>query len=101
MALRKPKKGKVNQAAIEAAVATLQAEGVENPFMESNELDEAWDKTKKQHLEASMKITSQSQGRRLQTLMRTKIKALMQHCNAEGASDIRVEMQNMLRRTYG
>ena len=56
MALRKPKKGKVNQAAIEAAVAPLQAEGVENPFMESNELDEAWDKTKKQHLEASMKV---------------------------------------------
>ena len=101
MALRKPKKGKVNQAAIEAAVATLQSEGVTNPFLETNELEEAWDLTKKQHLSACQKITSQSQGRRLQTLMRTKIKALMQHCNAEGASDIRVEMQNMLRRTYG
>lgn len=92
---------KVDHAAIEAAIKTLQSEGASNPFEEDSELEAAWDRTKKHHLEACLKITSQSQGQRLQSLMRTKIKALMQHCNADGASNLRVEMQNMLRRTYG
>jgi|TARA_Y100000310_G_scaffold337223_1_gene423774 hypothetical protein len=99
--MRKKAKGTVDQAAVEAAIKTLESQGVDNPFLEDSDLEEAWDKTKKQHLAATMKISSPSQGQRLQALMRTKIKGLMQHCNADGASNLRIEMQNMLRRTYG
>jgi len=99
--MRKKAKGTVDQAAVEAAIKTLESQGVDNPFLEDSDLEEAWDKTKKQHLAATLKISSPSQGQRLQSLMRTKIKGLMQHCNADGASNLRVEMQNMLRRTYG
>ena len=97
----KKAKGTVDQSAVEAAIKTLESQGVDNPFFEQDDLEEAWDKTKKQHLAATLKISSPSQGQRLQSLMRTKIKGLMQHCNADGASNLRVEMQNMLRRTYG
>ena len=99
--MRKKAKGTVDQAAVEAAIKTLESQGVDNPFLEDSELEEAWDRTKKQHLAATLKISSPSQGQRLQALMRTKIRGLMQHCNADGASNLRVEMQNMLRRTYG
>ncbi len=99
--MRKKAKGTVDQAAVEAAIKTLESQGVDNPFLEDSDLEEAWDRTKKQHLAATLKISSPSQGQRLQALMRTKIKGLMQHCNADGASNLRVEMQNMLRRTYG
>ena len=99
--MSKKSKGTVDQAAVEAAIKTLESQGVDNPFLEDSDLEEAWDKTKKQHLAATMKISSPSQGQRLQALMRTKIKGLMQHCNADGASNLRIEMQNMLRRTYG
>ena len=97
----KKAKGTVDQSAVEAAIKTLESQGVDNPFFEQDDLEEAWDKTKKQHLDACLKISSPSQGQRLQALMRTKIRGLMQHCNADGASNLRVEMQNMLRRTYG
>ena len=99
--MRKKAKGTVDQAAVEAAIKTLESQGVDNPFLEDSDLEEAWDRTKKQHLAATLKISSPSQGQRLQALMRTKIRGLMQHCNADGASNPRVEMQNMLRRTYG
>ena len=99
--MRKKAKGTVDQAAVEAAIKTLESQGVDNPFLEDSDLEEAWDRTKKQHLAATLKISSPSQGQRLQALMRTKIRGLMQHCNADGASNLRVEMQNMLRRTYG
>lgn len=98
---KRPTKGTGDQAAVDAAIRTLETQGVDNPFLEDSELEAAWDKTKKQHLDACLKISSPSQGQRLQSLMRTKIKGLMQHCNADGASNLRVEMQNMLRRTYG
>ena len=71
-----------------------------NPFTETDVLTEAWETLKKQHLEAIAKLSSASAGRRLGSLLRTKIRALQQHCNAEGASDINIEMRNMLRRTY-
>ena len=71
-----------------------------NPFDETDELTEAWETLKKQHLEAIGKLSSTAAGRRLGSLLRTKIRALQQHCNAEGASDINIEMRNMLRRTY-
>jgi len=71
-----------------------------NPFTETDALTAAWETLKKQHLEAVGNLSSASAGRRLGSLLRTKIRALQQHCNAEGASDINIEMRNMLRRTY-
>ena len=78
----------------------LQAGLVENPFTETDELTEEWEKTKKQHLQALGKVSSVAAGRRLKSVLRVRIEGLLQHCNATGASDIAIEMRNMLKKTY-
>ena len=98
MALRK--KVKVSEEALRQAMIALKTGAEENPFIESDDLTDAWELLKKQHMDALSKLSSVAQGRRLQNVLRTKIQGLLQHCNAEGASDIAIEMRNMLKKTY-
>ncbi len=88
------------QAQLEAAQATLAAADMDNPFTESSDLQTAWDTTKDSHLKATLKMSSVAAGNRLDRLLRVKIRQLQKHCNAEGASDLAIEMRAMLRRTY-
>ena len=99
MALSK-KKVKVSEEAIKIAMLRLQTKALDNPFIESDDLTDAWKLLKSQHLDALSKVKSVSEGRRLKSVMRTRIEGLLQHCNAEGASDIAIEMRNMLKKTY-
>ncbi len=91
---------KYSEEQLKAAMTALQAGLVQNPFIESDELTDEWTKCKKQHLAALGQVSSTAQGRRLKGVLRVRIEGLLQHCNAEGASDIAIEMRNMLKKTY-